>query len=493
MKSGVRVPPRPLIYPDLPLRGDQGRLMKLRAIGITAVVGLSLLAPHVGSTQASAKHVSPPSTTTQLQPRVYGGSPATGNPGVSALAINSGASWGSRCSTAVWKPRILLTAAHCVTLPGGATNAPGLAVFPPGATAIQYSNTGPQGVSSARVIQVLKPSSYTNASTRVEPNDFAILVLDSDIGTGYFNRLATSAEMSRWAQSLYPGTILGYGLTAPDQLSTIPMQAQVPIDTYEPRSSLGPIFSIGQSASVGVCSGDSGGPTFATNTSGERILLGVNSGSAGGCVSSFTGAYLMVGFTAIDYLDLVNQALTTAGYPTIPSAPAIASVTAVNNSVVVSWQPPQVSPATVTNFEVINDDGTVGCTTTQLTCTVPGLAPGEYRFTVRALNAQGEGNALPASLTATVVPPNQMAPPRVSGRKIRFTSLSGQTSAVVSQYQVIDARGNRICTLKDFSPTAPSLSCPLPTKSGSYRFRVLAATEMGKTAPSGLSRKIVVS
>jgi hypothetical protein len=242
-----------------------------------------------------------------------------------------------------------------------------------------------------------------------------------------------------------------------------------------------------------VCSGDSGGPTFATNTSGERILLGVNSGSAGGCVSSFTGAYLMVGFTAIDYLDLVNQSLTTAGYPTIPSAPAIASVTAVNNSVVVSWQPPQVSPATVTNFEVINDDGTVGCTTTQLTCTVPGLAPGEYRFTVRALNAQGEGNALPASLTATVVPPNQMAPPRVSGRKIRFTSLSGQTSAVVSQYQVIDARGNRICTLKDFSPTAPSLSCPLPTKSGSYRFRVLAATEMGKTAPSGLSRKIVVS
>lgn len=467
--------------------------MTLRSVGITAVVGLSLLASHGGFTEARAQHMTSNPTATHTQPRIYGGSPATGNPGVAALAINSGSAWNSRCSSAVWKPRILLTAAHCVTSPGGTTSVPGLAVFPPGATAIQYSNTGPQGVSSVQVTQVFKPSTYINASTRVEPNDFAIIVLDSDIGTGYFNRLATSAEMSRWAQDLYPGTVMGYGLTAPEQLSTIPMQAQVPIDTYEPRSSLGPVFSVGQSASVGMCAGDSGGPTFATKTSGERVLLGVNSGSAGGCVAGFTGAYLMVGFTAIDYLDLVNQAMTVAGYPTIPSAPTVTSATAVNNSVVVSWQPPQVSPTTVTNFEVIGDDGSIGCTTTQLTCTVPNLPAGDHRFTVRALNSQGEGNALPATLSATVIPPGQMAPPRVSAKKIRFTTLTGKSSAVVSEYRVIDARGKRICTLQNFSPTTPRLSCPLPAKSGSYRFRVLAVTEMGKTTPSGLSRKIVIS
>lgn len=435
-----------------------------------------------------------PVTASEPLPRIYGGTPATGNPGVAALAINSGAAWDSSCSAAVWKPRILLTAAHCVTAQGGSANVAGLAVFPPGAVAIQFSNTGPQGAASAQVSQIFKPTEYVNASARVEPNDFAIVVLNSDLNnSGYYNRLATSAEMTRWAQNLYPGTIMGYGLTGPDQRTTVPIQAQVPIDTYEPRASFGPVFSVGQSANVGVCSGDSGGPTYATNFAGERLLLGVNSGSAGGCVAGFTGSYLMVGFTAIDYLDLINQALTVAGYPTIPSAPVLTELKAVNNSIVASWQPPQTSPQTVSGYEVLDSDGSIACTTTVLTCTIPQLAPGEYSFTVRAKNAHNEGNAFPATQSAAIVPPSQMTPPRIAGGKIRFVTLAGSSSAVVTEYRVIDARGKRICTIKDFSPTTQRLSCPLPTKPGSYRFRVLAETEMGQTPPSGLSRKRVIS
>jgi secreted trypsin-like serine protease len=467
--------------------------MKTRLFGMAAVTSLIFLSPNPSLAHESFVAQTPESTHDWAQARIYGGSPATGNPGIAALAINTGSAWNSSCSAVVWKPRILLTAAHCVTAPGGTANVAGIGIFPPGGTAIQYSNTGPQGATGIQVTQIIKPASYVNASTRVEPNDFAILVLNADIGAGYFNRLATSAEMTRWARDLYPGTVMGYGLTGPNQRPTIPMQAQVPIDTYEPRSSLGPVFSVGQDASVGVCSGDSGGPTFATNPSGERLLLGVNSGSAGGCVAGFLGSYLMVGFTAIDYLDLVNQALTIAGYPTIPSAPTATGLQAVNDSVVVSWQPPLVSPSTVTSYEVVSADGTVACTTTQLSCTVPGLPPGEYSFTVRALNAQGEGNALPASLTASVVPPGQMAAPRITGKKIQFTTLARSTSAVVTQYRIIDARGKRICTLKDFSSTATRLSCPLPKQAGAYRFRVLAVTEMGNTTPSGLSRKVVIS
>lgn len=454
--------------------------MTLRFIGIAAVASFAMLFSNTGFAG-------------EPSPRIYGGSPATGNPGVAALAISSGSTWDASCSASVWKPRILLTAAHCVTSPGGAATVARLAVFPPGATAISFSNTGPQGASAVQVTQIFKPSTYVNISTRVEPNDFAILVLNADIGTGYFNRLATSAEMARWSRDLYPGTVLGYGLTGPDQRTVIPIQAQVPIDTYEPRSSFGPVFSVGQSASVGVCSGDSGGPTFATNAGAERLLLGVNSGSAGGCVTNFSGDYLMVGFAAIDYLDLLNQALTTAGYPTIPSAPTVTNLNAVNNSVVVSWQKPQVSPTTVSSYEVVGGDGSVVCTTTELSCAVPGLSAGEYSFTVRALNSQGEGNALPATLSAAVVPPRQMATPRITGKKIAFRSLAGSTSAVVSEYRVIDARGKRMCTLRDFSSTATRLRCPLPTNPGSYRFRVLAVTEMGKTPPSGLSRKVTVS
>ena len=428
-----------------------------------------------------------------LEPRIYGGTSATGNPGVAALAINTGGSWNSSCSAAVWRPRILLTAGHCVTLTGGSNLVPGIAIFPPGGAAVQFSNTGPQGATGINVTQVIKPTSYINASARVEPNDFAILVLDSDIGPQYYNRLATSSEMSRWARELYPGTIMGYGLSGPDQRGVTPLQAQVPIDTYEPTSSFGPVFSVSQSASVGVCSGDSGGPTFATNTQGERLLLGVNSGSAGGCVAGFTGAYLMIGFTAIDYLDLLNQALTSAGYPTIPSTPQAVALTAINNSVNVSWQPPAISPSTVVGYEVIDLTGNVVCETTQLSCEISGLTEGTFSFTVRAKNAQSEGNALPATLSAAIVPPAQMSPPRLTKKAIRFTTLAGSTSAVVTQYRVVDVSGKRICTIRSFDPMAKQLSCPLPTKAGTYRFRATAVTEMGQTPPSGLSKSRTIS
>jgi hypothetical protein len=428
-----------------------------------------------------------------ISPRIYGGSSAAGNPGVAAIAIFDGASWSKSCSAVVWKPRVLLTAGHCVTLEGSATRVPRLAIFPPGAAAVQYSNTGPQGASPANVIGIWTPSAYANTSTRVEPNDFAVLLLDQDLGPSMYSRLATSAEMTRWASNLYPSTIVGYGLKSPTERDVLPLQASVPIDTYDPKSAFGPVFSVGQNASVGVCSGDSGGPTYATNPAGENLVLGVNSGSAGGCVAGFTGAYLMVGFSAIDYLDLINQALTDAGYPTIPSAPNNISLTAVNNSVVVNWQAPTTSPQSVVGYEVIDPAGTLVCTSTTLTCTVPNLPDGEHSFTVRSRNAQGEGNALPATLTSTTAAPTQMAPPKVTKKKITFTTLVGATSAVVNQYRIIDAKGTRICTIKEFNPAATTLRCPLPKKAGVYRFRVLAVTQMGQTPPSGLSAKVRVS
>jgi len=428
-----------------------------------------------------------------ISPRIYGGTSAAGSPGVAAVAIFDGASWSKSCSAVVWKPRVLLTAAHCVTMEGSATRVPRLAIFPPGAAAVQYSNTGPQGASPANVIGIWTPSAYVNASTRVEPNDFAVLLLDQDLGPSMYTRLATSAEMARWAANLYPSTIMGYGLKSPTERDVLPLQASVPIDTYEPNSVFGPVFSVGQNASVGVCSGDSGGPTYATNPAGENLVLGVNSGSAGGCIANFADAYLMVGFSAINYLDLVNQALAGAGYPTIPSAPTEVTLTAVNNTVVANWSPPTTSPETVTGYDMVDPSGIVVCTTSTLTCTAPSLSDGSYSFTVRARNAEGEGNALPPSLSAVVLAPTQMAPPRVTKKKIRFTTLAGSTSAVVKQYRIVDVRGKRICTLRGINPQAKSLSCPLPTKPGSYRFRVLSVTEMGQTPPSGLSTKIRIS
>jgi hypothetical protein len=457
--------------------------VKLLFARLSALMMASVILIPVMGVSASADPVSP---------RIYGGSSAAGSPGVAAIAIFDGASWSKSCSAVVWKPRVLLTAAHCVTMEGGATRVPRLAIFPPGAAAVQYSNTGPQGASPANVIGIWTPSAYVNASTRVEPNDFAVLLLDQDLGSSMYSRLATSAEMARWATDLYPGTIMGYGLKSPTERDVLPIQASVPIDTYDPKSVYGPVFSVGQNASVGVCSGDSGGPTYASNPAGENLVLGVNSGSAGGCVAGFVGSYLMVGFSAIDYLDLVNQALTGAGYPTIPSAPTNISLTAINDSVVVNWQAPTTSPQSVVGYEVLDPAGTLVCTSTTLTCTVPNLPDGEHSFTVRSRNAQNEGNAQPATLTSTTAAPTQMAPPRANKSKIRFTTLVGTTSAVVDQYRVIDAKGTRICTIKGFNPAAKTLSCPTPKRPGTYRFRVLAVTQMGQTPPSGLSAKVRV-
>lgn len=427
-----------------------------------------------------------------ISPRIYGGTSAAGNPGVAAIAIFDGGSWSKSCSAVVWKPRVLLTAGHCVTMEGSATRVPRLAIFPPGAAAVQYSNTGPQGASPANVIGIWTPSAYVNASTRVEPNDFAVLLLDRDLGPSMYSRLATSAEMTRWASSLYPATIMGYGLKSPTERDVLPIQASVPIDTYDPKAAFGPLFSVSQNASVGVCSGDSGGPTYASNAAGENLVLGVNSGSSGGCVAGFSGNYLMVGFSAIDYLDLVNQALTGAGYPNIAPAPTNISLTAVNNSVVVNWQAPTISLQSVVGYDVIDPAGALACTSTTLTCTVLNLPDGQHSFTVRSRNAQNEGNAQPASLTATTAAPTQMAPPRPTKKKITITTLAGRTSAVVTQYRVIDAKGTKICTIKGFNAAATTLGCPTPKKAGTYRFRVLAVTQMGQTPASGLSATIKI-
>ena len=454
--------------------------MKFRSTLITGAVLGSLIAGFAASTHA-------------MTPRIYGGTPATGNPGVAALAINSGSSWDRSCSAAVWKPRIILTSGHCVTVPGGTANFPGFALFPPGGVAVQYSNIGPQGASSVSVQQIFKPATYINASNNVEANDIAVLVLNSDLGPSPYARLATAAELTRWSQDLQPSTLLGYGLTGVDQRGDIPMQVQLPIDTYEPASNYGSVFSVSQDSNGGICSGDSGGPTYATNSNGQSLLLGVNSGSAGGCVAGFSGAYLMIGFVAIDYLTMLNAALTAAGYPTIPSSPQALQLQARNNSVVATWQPPIISPETVVGYDVLTASGDLACTTTTTTCTVPNLANGEHTFTVRARNSEGEGNALPATLTASVVPPGQMSPPTIVGKKIRFNTLVGRTSAVVTSYRVIDAKGKRICTLNRFKASASRLTCPLPSKAGKYRFRVYAVTEMGQSVPSGLSRLARVS
>ena len=436
-----------------------------------------------------------------LEPRVYGGAPVPGNPAAVALSISDGRLWTGSCTAAMWKPRVLITNAHCVTVAGTNTFAPGFTVFPPGANAVRFANFL-EGQSSVNVIGVWVPSTYVNSSQAVEPNDIAVLLLDADLAPAAFTRLATTDEVTRWAAQNVPVEHVGYGLTGPRQVTTVPNAVTLPLQAFAPNSPVGSIFRTAQSATQGICPGDSGSPVFRMNELGS-ILLGVIAGGRAACISESQVSPANVGFVASGYLTTLNQGLSAAGYPTIPSAPINISQSARNRDVTITWELPQISPETVLEYHVIDPNGAVVCASESTSCTIKGLPDGPYSFTVRARNAQDEGDATPAprDRVSVIAPPQQMQPPTVRGTtrnnaRIRFSTGIGQSSALVTRYIVRDNANKVVCRIDANpagTPEPATRACTVKLeKKGLYRFRVLAQTGMGNSPISGLSNRVRV-
>lgn len=435
----------------------------------------------------------------ELTPRIMGGTPANGNPGVVAVALFDGRAWNGSCTAALWKPNLLITNAHCTTIDGSAQGVAGYAVFPPGVTALRYSNYL-ESQSPLSVVNAWRASGYVNASSNVEPNDIAVLQLSGDLAPQAFSRLATTEELTRWTRERTMVDHVGYGITGIGQFAFDPSQVSLPMIAFQPDSRLGTIFRTGQTAQQGICSGDSGSPV-SRNDAGGNLLLGIVAGGTGPCVPGSSGAPNNLNVAAIGYLPLLNEALRATGRPTIPSSPQNIKGTGRNNSLVITWSPPTISPETVVGYDVTDSRGSVACQTTDTSCTITGLPDGTYGFTVRARNAEGEGDAaaIGTAQSATIASPKQLPAPFIrqrpsGGRVIAFTTLARQSSAVVTNYTVVDNRNRRICrvTPTQAQQLAAALTCPMPKQSGTYRFRVIANTEMGATPPSGLSKRVVV-
>jgi hypothetical protein len=430
---------------------------------------------------------------TGAQPAVKGGVPAPGNPAVVGLAIRYGKTW-VVCSATVLRPRVLLTAAHCLTRPESSVAADRVRVFPPGARVRVYSNTGPKRPSPIAVLRWWIPGGYVNSGGRVQANDVAVVLLAADIGPSGFTRLATQSELAAWAAQKAPVVHLGYGGTgAPGTgaYSPIPHYVTLPFAAVSMNSSVGATFSTTASQNAALCAGDSGGPAFVA-APGAYYLVGTAAGASGPCTSDPTDPPNDLGFAAIGYAGLINNAFAEAGYPTIPTAPERVRITARNRDVTVAWAPPAVSPQTVSAYDVLDTDGAVVCQTDQLSCVRPGLADGSYRYSVRARNAQNEGDALPAAAPAVVAAPPAPAAPtieRVTTRRVRITvtTLTGRTSAVVTSYVVRDQKGGVVCAIAPPTPETPVLSCAGPTARGVYSVSVHAETEMGPSPESPLS------
>jgi len=405
-------------------------------------------------------------------PTLMRGTPVPGEAFATQLIV-LGTSTYELCSAAVWKPRVLLTAAHCLTDTGSSVAATSNRIFvmPPGVGSVAVYASGPVGAAPVRVTGAYLGQQYAETSKVVVGNDIAAITLDADLAQSSFTRLADRTEIAAWARSQHETTIIGYGITSPsDTTPSLPRTAgfQLAEVQTDRRGTNGWTTWSNPINGVDTCPGDSGAPQF-VSTPTSTLLLGDIAG--GNCTGQPRTAEA---FAAMTYLEVLNPALTAAGYPTIPSAPQEIIATRIGDTETVWWAMPRISPETVTSFEVRDASGTTLCTSTQPYCTFAAKSD----LTIRSMNSQGEGDAETVP-EASPVRPEPPSVQRVNGL-VRFT-ISALRYPVVSGYRVIDQSGKVACRI---TKPAVSMNCAAKLKRGNYRFTVSASTPQGRTTES---------
>ena len=453
----------------------------LRAV-LACLAGTALL---VGTSWAAPAHG---------RPAISGGTSAAGSGAVVAIATYDGRAW-RVCSAALLRPRVLVTAAHCMTRPGTNERVSKVRVFAPGARARVYSNTGPRRPSPVRVQKWWLGADIVRDST-VRRDDVAVLLLNADLGPQAFTRIADRADLTRWRAAKVPVVHQGYGGTDTRRYSPTPQTVALPLTGLALGSSLGPTFSTASTAQQTLCTGDSGSPAFVIQGT-SAYLLGTMAGAQGPCALTPREAPADLGLATIGYLPIINAAFAEAGYQQIPSAPQRVNQRARNRDVTITWTPPSVAPTAVSGYDVVDAAGTVVCQSATTSCTVSGLPDGTYAYAVRARNVEGEGDTAGGGAGALVASPPQPVPPAATRlSKTRFTvtvtTIAGRTSAVVRTYLVKDQYGSTICTIPVSDPSAKSLTCPWAPRRGTYTLTVSADTEMGPSPTSAPSGRISV-
>jgi V8-like Glu-specific endopeptidase len=408
------------------------------------------------------------------------GTPALGEQYTAQIIVLGSTNY-EMCSAAVWKPRVLLTAAHCLTDAGGSTAAAASRIFvmPPGINSPLVYATGPVGAARVRVIGTYLGQQYLEASKLVVGNDIAAIVLDSDLSASVFTRLADRTELEAWVKSARDTTIVGYGITSlSDTNPSIPrtgtfILSELQVDR---RNTNGWVTWSNPVNGVDTCPGDSGAPQFVT-TGTSTLLIGDIAG--GNCTGQQRTAE---GFAAITYLEVLNPALMAAGYPAIPSAPQDVTATSMNGNTTVWWTSPRIAPEAAVNFEVRDERGVSVCTSTQPYCTFANVS----NLTLRSSNTQGEGDAAFVPVAQSVRP----LPPRIQQTRssLKFT-LTPLDYPVISGYRVIDQQKRTVCRITNL---ATPLTCKTNLSQGRYRFTVSATTPQGRTPESPTSAPISI-
>ena len=183
--------------------------------------------------------------------RIVGGSTYSGMPAVGALTYNGGAS----CTGTLIEPRKVLTAAHCVSGKSAA---------------YMRFVIGPSVSSAQAVIRVKSLIPHPNYSSYNTTHDIGLVILASDASVKPMQVLTTPMTSSWVGRSLY---FVGYGVSNGYYGSGSGTKRAVWMKVSRVSSYTFTYNDSGRNT----CNGDSGGPAFYQDASGNYLVAGVTS------------------------------------------------------------------------------------------------------------------------------------------------------------------------------------------------------------------------
>jgi hypothetical protein len=255
-----------------------------------------------------------------LIPRVINGA---GSPPYAAASVAIETT-GDYCTAGLWKPRILITAAHCVTDAGSpvTVTAPSdFIVFPPGAD----RKAGPSPITVTEVI--------VDPRWRKDGDDIAFLVLSAPLAAPIITRMATQDEVIALTKAGATISYVGYGLTGPSGdensvVSDVPLGVSERLDADGDSGGVESFETVGDGTS-GTCQGDSGGP-WMIQIGAELLYIGPLSGGAGPPCDDPADFAWEYGAVASRHSALISRALAAAGEPADPASAVIRTCTKVS-------------------------------------------------------------------------------------------------------------------------------------------------------------------